>query len=103
MNTQQSICALICQSDGIKARDIAKKLDLDHQTVNHVLYTSPLMKELCWQDREYRWHGIVRQARPHLGLQEFARYYSRVDEFLDLSEKDARRHEDRPRAHTAAG
>lgn len=88
MNTQQSICAFICQSDGIKARDIAKKLDLDHQTVNHVLYTSPLMKELCWQDREYRWHGIVRQARPHLGLQEFAGYYSRVDEFLDLSEEE---------------
>ena len=88
MNTQQSICALICQSDGIKARDIAKKLDLDHQTVNHVLSTSPLMKELCWQDREYRWHGIVRQARPHLGLQEFAGYYSRVDEFLDLSEEE---------------
>ena len=88
MNTQQSICALICQSDGIKARDIAKKLDLDHQTVNHVLYTSPLMKELCWQDREYRWHGIVRLARPHLGLQEFAGYYSRVDEFLDLSEEE---------------
>ena len=88
MNTQQSICALICQSDGIKARDIAKKLDLDHQTVNHVLYTSPLMKELCWQDREYRWHGIVRQARPHLGLREFAGYYSRVDEFLDLSEEE---------------
>jgi hypothetical protein len=88
MNTQQSICALICQSDGIKARDIAKKLDLDHKTVNQALYTSPLMKELCWQDREYRWHGIVRQARPHLGLREFAGYYSRVDEFLDLSEEE---------------
>lgn len=88
MNTQQSICALICQSDGIKARDIAKKLDLDHKTVNQALYTSPLMKELCWQDREYLWHGIVRQARPHLGLQEFAGYYSRVDEFLDLSEEE---------------
>jgi len=87
-NTQQSICALICQNDGIKARDIAKKLDLDHKTVNQALYTSPLMKELCWQDREYRWHGIVRQARPHLGLQEFAGYYSRVDEFLDLSEEE---------------
>lgn len=88
MNTQQSICALICQSDGIKARDIAKKLDLDHKTVNQALYTSPLMKELSWQDREYRWHGIVRQARPHLGLHEFAGYYSRVDEFLDLSEEE---------------
>ena len=85
--TEQAICALICQSDGIRAREIARKLGLDHQTVNHVLYSSPLMKELCWQDREYRWHGIVRQARPHIGLQEFAGYYSRVCAFMDLSEE----------------
>ena len=85
--TEQAVCALICQRDGIKAREIAKELGLDHQTVNHVLYSSPLMKELCWQDREYRWHGIVRQARPHIGLQEFAGYYSSVGEFMDLSEE----------------
>ena len=85
--TEQVICALICQSDGIRAREIARKLGLEHQTVNHVLYSSPLMKELCWQDREYRWHGIVRQARPHIGLQEFAGYYSRVCAFMDLSEE----------------
>ena len=85
--TEQAICALICQSDGIRAREIARELGLDHQTVNHVLYSSPLMKELCWQDREYRWHGIVRQARPHIGLQEFAGYYSRVCAFMDLSEE----------------
>ena len=85
--TEQAICALICQNDGIRAREIARELGLDHQTVNHVLYSSPLMKELCWQDREYRWHGIVRQARPHIGLQEFAGYYSRVCAFMDLSEE----------------
>ena len=86
--TEQAICALICQNDGIRAREIARELGLDHQTVNHVLYSSPPMKELCWQDREYRWHGIVRQARPHIGLQEFAGYYSRVCEFMDLSEEE---------------
>ena len=86
--TEQAICALICQSDGIRAREIARKLGLEHQTVNHVLYSSPLMKELCWQDREYRWHGIVRQARPHIGLQEFAGYYSHVCAFMDLSEEE---------------
>ena len=86
--TEQAICAFICQSGGIKAREIAKELGLDHQTVNHVLYSSPLMKELCWQDREYRWHGIVRQERPHIGLQEFAGYYSSVGEFMDLSEEE---------------
>ena len=84
---QRLICAEICRRDGIKAREIAKELNLDHQTVNRLLYASPLMKELCWQDRDFRWHGIVRQERPHLGLQEFSGYYSRVGEFLDLSEE----------------
>ena len=85
--TEQRICAVICRSEGIKAREIAKALGLDHQTVNHILYSSPLMRELCWQDRAYCWHGIVRQGRPHIGLQEFAGYYSSVGEFLDLSEE----------------
>ena len=84
---QRRICAEICRRDGIRAREIARDLNLEHQTVNHLLYASPLMKELCWQDRDYRWHGIVRQERPHLGLQEFAGYYSTVGEFLDLSEE----------------
>ena len=60
----RAICAVICRNNGIKARDIAKALSLDHATVNHALYSSPLMKELCWKDDDYRWHGIVRQARP---------------------------------------
>ena len=84
---QRRICAEICRRDGIRAREIARDLNLDHGTVNHLLYASPLMKELCWQDRDYRWHGIVRQERTHLGLQEFAGYYSTVGDFLDLSEE----------------
>ena len=85
---QRAVCAEICRSSGIRAREIARKLNLDHQTVNHVLYSSPLRKELCWQDRDYRWHGIVRQGRPHTGLQEFAGYCSTVGEFLDLDESE---------------
>ena len=80
------ICAAICSSDGIKAREIALKLGLDRKTVNQALYRSPLMQELCWQDRDSRWHGIVRQGRPHSGLVEFSGYYSLVREFLSLSE-----------------
>ena len=86
--TERGICAAICRSDGIKAREIAKELDLDRTTVNHALYTSPLMKELCWQDNDYRWHGIMRQARPHSGLSEFAGYYGLVRDFLSLSEDE---------------
>lgn len=85
--TEQEICAVICSNNGLKAREIAGELGLDHQTVNRILYGSPLMKELCWQDREYRWHGIVRQERPHTGLQEFAGYYSSVGEFIKLDEE----------------
>jgi len=83
---EQRVCAAICQGDGLKASQIARRLGLDRSAVNHVLYASPLLKELCYQDRDYRWHGIIRQARPHLGLFEFSAYYSRVDEFLDLTE-----------------
>ena len=85
---ERRVCAAICQGDGLKAREIAGRLGLDRGTVNHILYASPLMKELCWQDGDYRWHGIIRQERPHAGLFEFCGYYSRVDEFLDLTEAE---------------
>ncbi len=88
MQEDREICALICRKNGIKAKDIARELNIDRQTVNHILYSSPLMKELCWQDRDYCWHGIVRQARPHIGLLEFAGYYDTVERFLDLSEEE---------------
>ena len=85
---ERAVCAVICRGDGLKARQIAKELDLDHGTVNSVLYSSPLMKELCWQDRDYRWHGIVRQSPDHTGLQEFAAWFSTAGEFLALSEEE---------------
>ncbi len=81
---EREICALICRSDGIRAKEIAGKLNMDRQEVNHVLYSSPLLKELCWQDRAFCWHGIMKQARPHTGLQEFAGYYDSVRMFLSL-------------------
>ena len=85
---ERAVCAVICRGDGLKARQIAKELDLDHGTVNSLLYSSPLMKELCWQDRDYRWHGIVRQSPDHTGLQEFAAWFSTAGEFLSLSEEE---------------
>ena len=85
---ERAVCAVICQADGIKAREIADRLGVDRKTVNQLLYASPLMKELCWQDRDCKWHGIVRQARPHIGLQEFAGYYDTVSGFLALTEDE---------------
>ena len=86
--TERAVCAAICRSDGIRAREIARNLNLDRATVNHALYNSPLMKELCWQDNDYRWHGVMRQARPHSGLSEFAGYYGLVRDFLSLTEDE---------------
>ena len=79
---------MICRSEGVRARDIARELSLYHTAVNRILYQSPLLRELCWQDREHRWHGILRQARPHSGLQEFSGYCGLVREFLPLSEEE---------------
>ena len=83
----RAVCAAICRSHGILAKDIARQLNLDRTQVNQRLYRSPLLHELCWQDRQYRWHGIVQQARPHSGLQEFSGFYSLVRDFLPLSEE----------------
>ena len=88
MQKDREICALICRNRGIKAKEIAGKLNIDRQEVNHILYSSPLMKELCWQDREFRWHGIMKQERPHIGLQEYAGYYDTVRNFLAISENE---------------
>lgn len=60
---ERAVCAVVCRSDGLRAREIAAELNVEREAVNHILYSSPLMKELCWQDRDYRWHGLIRQAR----------------------------------------
>ena len=86
--TERRICAAVCSHDGLKAREIARMLSLDHTTVNRVLSASPLLRELCWQDDGFRWHGILRQGRPHTGLQEYAGYYGYVKDFLLLSEDE---------------
>ena len=86
--TERKICAAICQSNGVKAKEIAKHLHIERNTVNHILYNSALLNELCYQDDQYRWHGIIRQERPHNGLYDFSGYYSLVSEFLALTEDE---------------
>ena len=84
----RAVCSVICRHDGIRAREIADILHADRRAVNQILYSSPLMKELCYQDRDYCWHGIMKQARPHIGLQEFAGYYDTAENFLNLTEDE---------------
>ena len=83
---ERAVCAAVCRHDGVKAREIARELGLERSEVNRVLCASPLLKELCWQDRDYCWHGLVKQAVPHSGLEEFAAWYGRAGDFVALDE-----------------
>ncbi|MDO5345237.1 MAG: helix-turn-helix domain containing protein [Lachnospiraceae bacterium] len=85
---ERDIYALICSSDGIRAKEIAKKLNRERSVVNHYLYASPYMHDLCYRDRDYNWHGYIRQTRPHTGLGDFSGYYGTVKEFLALAPEE---------------
>ena len=84
---EQAIYGLISQADGLKAREIAKLLGMDRTEVSRLLVRSALMREMCYQDRDYRWHALVRQQFPHEGLYEFSGWYGKVAEFLAQREE----------------
>ncbi len=85
---ERAIYSEICGHDGIKAKDIGKKIAADRKTINQYLYKAPFMRELCYQDQDFRWHGLIRQSRPHIGLGDFCGYYGTVREFLALDENE---------------
>ena len=74
---------VICRHDGIKAREIAKEIGADKTDINRLLYNAPFIHELCYQDADYRWHGLIRQTYPHIGLGDFCGYYGTVRRFLE--------------------
>lgn len=80
---EREVYALISREDGIKAREIAARLDMDRTAVNRLLVSSALMREMCYQDREYQWHALIRQGAVHEGLYEFSGWYGTVREFMD--------------------
>lgn len=85
---ERAIYSEICSHEGLKAREIGHTVSADRKTINQYLYNAPFMRELCYQDADYCWHGLIRQTRPHVGLGEFSGYYSTVAEFLSLSEEE---------------
>ncbi len=85
---ERAVYAAICGHDGIKAKEIGKVTAADKHTVNQYLYHSPFMRELCYRDQEFYWHGLIRQQRPHKGLGDFCGFYSTVAEFMALSEEE---------------
>lgn len=84
---ERRIYALVSRREGLKAREIAAALGTDHSVINRELYKSALMREMCYQDREYRWHPLIRHASPHEGIYEFSAWYGTVSEFMELDEE----------------
>ena len=80
------VYALISRNDGLKAREIAAELGMEKTAVSRLLFSAPLMREMCYQDGDYRWHALIRQAPVHEGLYEFSGWYGTVREFLALPE-----------------
>ena len=85
---EKAVYSLISVNDGLKAKEIASGLSMDRKQVNHLLFASPLMHELCYQDASYRWHAMIRQAPVHEGLYEFSGWYGTVREFLSSPEEE---------------
>ena len=85
---EQQVYGLISRAEGLKAREIAHQLGMERTEVSRLLVKSALMREMCYQDREYRWHALIRQAFPHDGLYEFSGWYGRVSEFLAQGEAE---------------
>ncbi len=80
---ERDIYSVISKNDGIKAKDIARTIGTERSVVNHYLYRSAFVKDLCYRDDAYMWHGLIRQKRPHEGLGDYCGYYAAVKEFLD--------------------
>ena len=80
---EKKIYSIICSRDGIKAKEIAKLAGVSRTDINHMLYGIPFVHELCYQDADYNWHGLIRQAYPHTGLGDFCCYYGTVERFLE--------------------
>ena len=85
---EKAVYSLISVNDGLKAKEIASLLSMERKQVNHLLFSSPLMHELCFQDMNFRWHALIRQAPVHEGLYEFSGWYGTVREFMNTAEED---------------
>ena len=86
--TDLEIYSLISRREGIKAREIGRELGIDKTEISRRLVSSALMRELCYRDREYNWHAMIRQQSPYEGLYEFSGWYGTVPEFMMRSEDD---------------
>jgi len=80
--------SLICLRDGVTAREIARDLGTERKEVNRLLYSDPFIRDLCYRDDGYRWHGLIRQCFPHEGLADYCGWYGAASDFLAQDEAE---------------
>lgn len=85
---ERAVYDLIARSEGLKARELAARLNLDKADISRLLVSSALMREMCYQDQEYRWHALIRRGIVHEGLYEFSGWYGTVREFMETPEAE---------------
>ena len=85
---ERKMYSLICRNDGIKAREIARDTGVGKTDINRLLYGAPFIHDLCYQDEDHNWYGLIRQMRPHAGIEEFCGYYGFVDRFIHQDEEE---------------
>jgi len=85
---ERQIYSLISRRDGIMSRELARLSGIEKKEISRLLVSSALMRELCYQDQDYRWHAMVRQRAPWEGLYEFSGWYGTVREFLEQDEAE---------------
>lgn len=87
-DNERAIYACICSRNGIKAREIASACGLDKKIVNRYLYRSPLIRDLCVHDDQWRWYGLIHQGFPHEGLADYCGWYGTAGDFLATGEDE---------------
>ncbi len=85
-DNERAIYACICGREGVKAREIAAACGIDKKVVNHYLYNSPFIHDLCYCDDQWRWWGLIRQSFPHVGLADYCGWYGTAADFMATSE-----------------
>lgn len=77
----RAVYSIVCSRDGVTAREIAHELGIERKEVNQLLYTYPFLRDFCYRDEAYRWHGLIRQGFPHEGLGDYCGWYGLVSGF----------------------
>ena len=80
---ERAVYSLISVSDGLMAKEIASRLSLSRKEVNHLLFSSPLMRVLCYEEDAYLMFGKESAGIPEEILVEHPERCVRIPMMLE--------------------